>query len=314
MSEVNMHIARPGSTMSQDEQCSHTQTPPAGTINLDHLAYFVPDKEACSTALRALGFASTPFSLQYHRLVPDAPLVEAGTGNHCVMLREGYLEFLVPLAETPVAATLRSALERYVGVHSIVFGSADAGEDRARLAQGGFAPQPVIDLQRTVGTAAGEGVARFSVVRVAPQTMAEGRIQYCQHHTQDLVWQQRWLDHPNAAVGLRSVFVAVEDLDEAVERYHRFTGIAASAEQDVRRIATHRGQIELCTPAALEARFGLRAPALPWIAGCELASSDMALTQRALVHGGLETRWVGDRRLLVHAPPAIGGAFLFVHA
>lgn len=298
----------------QNEHGASAQSPPVGTINLDHLAYFVPDQDACAAALHALGFAPTPFSLQYHRLEPDAPLVEAGTGNHCAMLREGYLEFLAPLADTPVAATLRNAIDRYVGVHSIVFGSADAAADHTRLAHAGFAPAPVIDLRRTVGTASGDGIARFSVVRVPPGTMAEGRIQYCQHHTQELVWQTRWLDHPNCVTGLRSVFVAVEDLDAVAERYRRFTGIEASAEADVRRFSTHRGRVELYAPAALAAHLGLRAPTLPWIAGCELASSDVARTHRVLANRGLAMRWIGERRLLVTAPASVGGVFLFVEA
>jgi len=300
--------------MPQEGLSHGIQTPPAGTINLDHLAYFVPDEAACNAALQALGFAPTPFSLQYHRLAPTAPLAEAGTGNRCVMLHEGYLEFLAPVADTPVAATLHASIVRYVGLHSIVFGSADAARDRARLEQNGYAPQPVIALQRTVGTEAGVGVVRFSVVRVAPGTMAEGRIQYCQHHTEDLVWQRRWLAHPNAAVGLRSVFVAVEDLDEAADRYYRFTGMAGASAPGVRRFATHRGEVELYEPAALEARFGLRAPSLPWIAGCTLASCDLARTQHVIAAGGLDVQQFRGGGLMVTAPPAIGGVFLFVHA
>jgi len=300
--------------MPQPRSPSGAQTPPAGTINLDHLAYFVPDDAACHAALRVLGFAPTPFSLQYHRLAPAAPLVEAGTGNRCVMLREGYLEFLAPVSDTPVAATLHAAITRYVGLHSIVFGSADAAADRTRLEQHGYAPQPVIALQRAVGTETGEGVVRFSVVRVAPGTMAEGRIQYCQHHTEELVWQRRWLEHPNGAVGLRSVFVVVADLDEAADRYRRFTGIAGASASGVRRFATHRGDVELYTPAAIEARFGLHAPTLPWIAGCALASADLARTQRIVADGGSIVRRRGSGELIVTAPPAIGGVLVFVRA
>ena len=34
--------------------------------------------------------------------------------------------------------------------------------------------------------------------------MAEGRIQTLTHHTEDAVWQPRWLAHPNGALGLAS--------------------------------------------------------------------------------------------------------------
>ena len=35
--------------------------------------------------------------------------------------------------------------------------------------------------------------------------MAEGRIQMLTHHTEDAVWQPRWLAHPNGARGLASL-------------------------------------------------------------------------------------------------------------
>ena len=62
------------------------QVPAAGTLNLDHVAHFVPDRDAAAVALARLGFAATPFSEQFHRLQADGPLVPAGTGNRCVML------------------------------------------------------------------------------------------------------------------------------------------------------------------------------------------------------------------------------------
>jgi hypothetical protein len=72
------------------------QVPPPGSLSLDHVAHFAPERDACALALAALGFAPAPFSVQYHRLTPESDLVPAGSGNHCVMLRDGYLEFLVP--------------------------------------------------------------------------------------------------------------------------------------------------------------------------------------------------------------------------
>jgi hypothetical protein len=142
---------------------SSSQVPPVGELNLDHIASFVPDREACRHALVQLGFAPAPFSLQYHRLAPQADLAPAGTGNHCVMLRHGYLEYLVPLSDTPVAAQLREAMNRHVGVHSIVFGTGSAHADRARLQAGGFAPLPAIDLQRSIHTPDGTDTARFTL-------------------------------------------------------------------------------------------------------------------------------------------------------
>ena len=64
------------------------QRPPPGSLFLDHVSHFVPDLGAASALLEELGFAVTPLSAQ---VTQDGP---AGTSNRCVMLRDGYLEFL----------------------------------------------------------------------------------------------------------------------------------------------------------------------------------------------------------------------------
>ena len=61
----------------------------------------------------------------------------------------------------------------------------------------------------------GTATAAFTVARVEPGEMAEGRIQVLTHHTEDAVWQRRWLAHPNGALGLASLAIAVADVDEA---------------------------------------------------------------------------------------------------
>ena len=86
------------------------QVPAAGQLVLDHVGHFVPHADAASAALEKLGFMLTPFSEQSHRIEPGGPLTPAGAGNRCVMLRQGYLEFLTPTADTPVANQLRAYL------------------------------------------------------------------------------------------------------------------------------------------------------------------------------------------------------------
>jgi len=130
-------------------------------MDLDHVAHFVPDSAAAGAALERLGFTLTPFSAQSHRLTPGGPLVPAGTGNRCVMLDAGYIEFLTPTDATPVAEQLRAAIARYVGVHLIAFGSAAPEADHARLDAAGFEPLAPVALQRPISTESGEDIARY---------------------------------------------------------------------------------------------------------------------------------------------------------
>jgi hypothetical protein len=276
--------------------------------NIDHLAHFVPDIDRAGAALIRLGFTLTPFSAQSHRLTPDEPLVPAGTANRCVMMQRGYLEILTPTHDTPNAEQLRNAMRRYTGIHLIAFGTQAPEADYQRLSVAGFAPLAPLALQRQVGIESGEATARFTVVRVAPTTMAEGRIQYCQHHTRDLVWQPRWLDHPNHAVGLAGIVLCVADPAEAAQRYARFTGLPAQAAGPsgaAWRLDSARGYLLLASPALLQRTLGIAAPALPWIAGCVIDSDDMAAT-RAVVNGSN----IGNR-LLVTLDATLGGCMLF---
>jgi hypothetical protein len=95
------------------------------------------------------------------------------------MLQQGYLEFLAPTHDTTNANQLRAAISRYIGIHLIAFGSTDASADHTRLMQVEFEPLEPIALQHEVDTETASGTARFTVVRVPPGVMAEGRIPYC---------------------------------------------------------------------------------------------------------------------------------------
>jgi hypothetical protein len=287
------------------------QSPRAGKLNLDHVAHFVPDIDAASLAFEALGFTLTPFSAQMHRLEAGGPLVAAGAGNRCIMLERGYIECLTPTADTTIADQLRMAIARYTGLHLIAFGTADAAADHARLSQNQFAPLTPVDLQRSIVTPEGEGTARFTVVRVPPGTMAEGRIQFCRQHTPELLWQARWTKHANRAAGLTAVIICVENPDDVAQRYARFTGIAATASGDDRVLDTARGRVLLVSPQTIQRVFRIDPPVLPWIAGSVLASSRMEATRKSIVASGLPHGMLGDERLYVVPPPAIGGLLVF---
>jgi hypothetical protein len=274
-------------------------------ITVDHVAHYVPSIDDAAAALRKLGYNLTPFSAQSHRLKPGAPLVPAGTGNRCVMLQNGYLEFLTPTHETPNAEQLRAAIARYTGVHLIAFGTQAPERDFARLQAGNFAPLPPLALQRQTSTETGVATARFTVVRVAPAAMAEGRIQFCQHHTPEVVWQPRWLSHANHAVGLAGVLICVADPAAAAQRYARFTGLPAMQSGAAWRLDCARGYLLFLDAATLRHALGITAPTLPWIAGYLIDSDDMAAT------GAFTPGHAVDGRICVQLPPALGSMMIF---
>jgi len=278
---------------------------------LDHVAHFVPHVDSASSALEKLGFTLTPFSAQSYRPEPGGPLTPAGTGNRCVMLERGYLEFLTPTGYTPIASQLRIAIKRYTGLHLIAFGSAAPERDHERLQRAGFSPLEPVALQREIDTSGGRGTARFTVVRVPPESMAEGRIQFCQHHTPELLWQARWMDHANRAAALAGVILCVADAREAAQRYARYTGLLAQVGGSVWRIATARGYLLFLDRDTLHRRLGIEPPSPPWIAGYVLTSDDIAATGDRLRQSGSSVHVLGSRRLLVQLPAALGGFAIF---
>ncbi len=282
-----------------------SSTDPSHGVCIDHAAHFVPDIETAGAALAQLGFTLTPFSAQSHRADAASPLLHAGTANRCIMLMQGYIECLTPTHDTPNARQLRDAIARYTGAHLIAFGTAAPDADHARLQREGFAPLPPLALQRETTTETGPATARFTVVRVPPAAMAEGRIQYCQHHTPDVVWQSRWLTHANHAVGLAGVLLCVADPQAAAQRYARFTGQPVQASGHVWRLATARGHLWFMNAATARETWNVDAPTLPWIAGYVLDSDDMSATARHVngrAHG---------QRIAVTLPPALGGMLIF---
>jgi hypothetical protein len=299
------------STLSSAASIAAAQAPRCGELNLDHIAYFVPNIDQSAAALEKLGFTLTPFSAQSHPLEPGGPARPAGTGNRCMMFTRGYVECLTPTADTQAANQLRAAIKRYVGLHLIAFGTAAPALDHARLTQHGFAPIAPIALERPLDTPGGEDIARFTVVRVPPQTMAEGRIQFCQHHTPRLVWQPQWLTHANRASALTAVIVCVESPAQAAQRYARFTGLKAAGAGDSWCLDTARGRLLFSTPAVIKRVFNVDAPALPWIAGYVLASSDMNATREHIAGTGCAHGELNQRRSYVLPPPSVGGFIVF---
>ncbi len=290
------------------------QTPELGELNLDHVAHFVPDIEAARAALERLGVAPTPFSKQQHRAVPGARLESASAGNRCVMLRRGYLEFLTAIGSTPIAERLRMAMSRYVGVHLVCFGTADPSIEKARLAARGFAPLPPVALERRVATADGEGLARFTVIRVSPEAMPEGRIQFVRHHTPDLVWQRRWLDHPNRISGLAAAILCVDDPTAAAARYARFSGLAEAPAGRARKIETARGALLFADRATIAQLLGVAPPPPPCVAGYGLESDDPPATSAVFARAEVAPRRLDLDAFAVTLPLSLGGAAIIAAA
>ncbi len=293
---------------------SRRQLPRGDEIFLDHVAHFVRDAKAANDALRRAGFAPTPISIQANKDPATGGLAPTGTGNITAMFARGYIEVLFKNSDTALSRELDAALARRAGLHLAAFSVNDAAAARERLAGAGFPVQDLVRMQRPVETENGPDIAAFTISRVKPQAMPEGRIQILTHHAEAAVWQPRWLSHPNSVTDLIDVVIAVGNVEEASERFARFTGRPArSAEGGGALIRLDRGGVYLISQErAVEKLPEVPVTALPFMIGYALSVQSLAAAEAAVNGADLEWR-AFENGIVATVPAELGaGAWFFV--
>ena len=286
--------------------------PEGREVYLDHVGLFVPDFDASPRRLQELGFAMTPFVAHMASTEPGVAATPSGTGNQCAIFGQGYLEMLGPTVDTPLSRQLRAQLDRYPGWHLIAFAANLPEENHERIGRDGFKPLPLVRLARPVPTDTGEETCRFSVIRVPPDVMPEGRIQIVTHHTPELVWQPRYQHQPNGVAGLTGVLVCVDDPREAAERFCRFVGVEPVERTDTWEMGLHEGRVVFIQARRFRELYPDRElPCTPYIAEVSMRTEDLAATRRYFDNGGIRYEAVGDGALRVPGAEALGASFLF---
>lgn len=275
------------------------QRPNPGDLVLDHVAHFVPDLDAAGTLLETLGFVPSPVS---HHQANGAP---AGTANRCLMFEEGYVEILAPTLDTANAARIRDHMRRYAGIHLVCFGTPDSEGEHRRLAAHGFEPEPYVRLERRVEDGR---TVKFGVVYVPPAKMPEARVQYCEHFTPEVIWEPRFVAHPNGVTGLGDSYVVADDPVQTAARWARFAGLLPAPDGDLVRLDTARGRIFIGTQKALSS-FIEDVPAPPSIAAFSLKTRNGAFRSH-VEKAGLKSKSTAKGNV-VKLPPELGGSWIF---
>ena len=288
------------------------QLPAGDEIFLDHVAHFVRDADAARQALVRCGFAPTPVSIQVNA-DPSGGQSPTGTGNVTAMFERGYTEVLFKTADTPLAREFDAMLAEHPGLHLAAFAVADAQAARRQLAANGFRVRDLVNMSRAVDTEAGKTKAAFTIARVEPGVMPEGRIQMLTHHTEEAVWQKRWLSHPNSAIGLIDVVIAVADVEEAAQRFARFTGRTAKQTSGGAVLHLDRGGVYLVNYDRITERVPeVPITKLPFVVGYALRVRSLAAAEIAVERANLE--WHAfDTGITAAFPVELGqGAWFFV--
>ena len=281
-------------------------------LTLDHVGIAVADLDAGAAQFERLGFQLTPRG--YHTLPPPAPGAagpRTGTGNHCAMLRRGYLE-VIGITDPAYQGRLRADLAHYEGLHIIAFGTEDAPAAAAALRQAGLKADAPRILERPIEDDGKERLARFEIVDFPPELLPEGHFFAIRHDTPDLLWKPELLAHPNGVTGLEALTIAVADPADFAGRLGRCLGVTPARDEEGLVLRLSAGSVRVVDGAWLAGHLPGKAPALPYVAGIGLAVADLGRTADLLKRNGVDHARSSDALIV---PPAQGcGAFIAFRA
>lgn len=191
-------------------------TLPGTATGLDHVGVAVPDLDAAAVEWLALGFVPQPLA---RHMADDRP---TGTGNRNIMLRHGYIELLASIDPARPSATLARFLARHTGIHILTLAMDDPTAALDRLHRAGFTAALARSSRPADPTDPDGPQATFARI---PLTDADPRLQLLHQITPALVWQERFLTHPNRATALRSVLIAADPPADFAARLSRLAGL-----------------------------------------------------------------------------------------
>jgi catechol 2,3-dioxygenase-like lactoylglutathione lyase family enzyme len=261
-------------------------------FSLDHVGIAVRDLDRAADLYRRLGFMLAERG--YHTrpsATPGGAPERVGTGNHCMMLRHGYLEVIGITDPALYKGRLRDDLARYEGLQIVALGCDDAKAAVAQLRRNGAKAAEARVLNRPIEERGASGLAAFAIIELMAD-LPEAYFIAIQQLTPDLLWQPHLLDHPNGAQSLKRVTVCVADPAEMAARIGRLLGIATTAEA----LGSHvvplgANAIDLVDPAELARRYaGGTPPSLPWVAGITLGVANPQRASDAARAAGFSSR------------------------
>ncbi|MEM8949594.1 MAG: VOC family protein [Pseudomonadota bacterium] len=194
---------------------------------IDHAIIGVRDLEKAKAAYEKLGFRATPRGRH----------VGWGTANYCLMFERDYLEILGIVDPKAFTNNLDSFLETREGLLSIVLGTSDATATRTAWAEAGLDPAEVKDLSRLLEP---DTELRFQNVTLDAKATADVPMFACSQLTADQMRAPGWTEHPNGALGIKTITAVTKDPASTVEPMSRIFGSAKITETD-NTVAVHTG-------------------------------------------------------------------------
>jgi catechol 2,3-dioxygenase-like lactoylglutathione lyase family enzyme len=207
---------------------------------IDHAIVGVRNLEQARASYERLGFQATPRGRH----------VGWGTANYCLMFPNDYLELLGIVDPAQFTNDLERFLAEREGLLAIALRSTDPEATHAAWQSAGLDPAEIADLGRRLEP---DLELRFANVML-PQAATGGvRLFACSHVTPEAMRQAGWLRHPNGALGIASLTIAVDDPDAFHDPMAQVFGtICLTQTDDTLAVHTGNGVLLFVTPDDLD--------------------------------------------------------------
>ncbi|MFE6690975.1 VOC family protein [Streptomyces sp. NPDC057743] len=294
---------------------------------------FTVEPPAYPTLARRAGAAPEPFGAANthadfpHSFVELVTCVQEGgdtrvPGEAKLVPLQAPAELLPQLVEriSDTSANVAAWLDRFEGLHILMFSSPDIDAAAARLSEARVVHGGVNTVHRPVETIAGtlmESIRYLEVDGCAPGarpgTVSEGRVGV----VSDLaphVQGSRQTGHLNGAFELVEVMacVAEADLDTTAARYQDYLDRPARPDGPSRFFDLDGARLTLVPESHLATVLpGDHAPALPAFVAYAVAVHDLSATRKLLQDNGVPHHRTGSGDLFVPATSALGAAVIF---
>jgi catechol 2,3-dioxygenase-like lactoylglutathione lyase family enzyme len=279
---------------------------------LDHIVHAVRDLDAAAALYRSLGF--TVGARNRHPW---------GTYNYIVQFPGCFIELLT-LAEPEklsndgfsklFGAYTGDFLKRHEGLSVLILQSADAAADEAAFRTAGIAASETMRFEREGQRPDGTAVkVAFSLAFAEDKLAPDIHFATCQQHYPENFWNPAFQKHANGASGVTGVVAVAGEPERHRAFMQAFAGAEATTNGDGIRIATPHGMIEVVTPAAFVARFGVTAPEIAGgmrLAGIRFAVADASLMQNLPELAGIAGLYA-ENAAIVGANDAMGAVLVF---
>lgn len=216
---------------------------------IDHLLTYVHDLDVATSLFQRMGFTLSPVSR-----------IEAmGIINHLVLMQPvqpGCANF-IELMAVQEAGRLPSAMARLLsgceGIKSIVLGTRDAEAAHAAIVREGFNVGAPVHVKREWVTGPNESVfPEFDVILPFEAPLG---FNACRYFNVELYLRPEWLQHPNGARRVTSVFVVSVD-PNPLRSFAALFGEPALVTEGVGRVGCGGVDLVILSPQAARNKFG----------------------------------------------------------